>query len=194
MISNSQLDCMIRHSGTARISVFCFVLAVSLLFTTASFSQPTVHFDKSWWTPLSQNEKWDFIYGFTDCGPAIQSGLSTAQYEEFITQHVTSDPKSVPQLIRLAPHKVRSLPQTPGGEVWKERHGFLNGDLWGDDVDEGRAWVEGYLACEHRPVVQSSVDRYVRQIIHYYAKTKRYSDKLADVLEPLLPPRKEPAR
>jgi hypothetical protein len=183
-----------RYSGGARISVFVLIAPFMFFLATALLAQRPVDFDKSWWASLTQNEKWDFIYGYTDCGPAIQSGLNMGQYEDFISQHVTSNTNSVPTLIRLAPHKVTARPQLSGGEVWKERHGFNDGDLWGDDIDEGRAWVEGYLACESRPVNQVSVDRYVRLIIRHYGNPKRHLDKLADVLEPLLPHKKpEPA-
>ena len=182
-----------RHSGEARISVF-FILAATVLLSTPALTQSTVHFDKAWWRSLSKNERWDFIYGYTDCGPAVKSGLNTQQYEDFVSDHVTDKADSVPQLIRLAPQKVKPLPQAAGGEVYAGRHGFNDGDLWGDHIDEGRTWVEGYLACKNRPVYPADVDRYVHLIIRHYENTKRYQDKLANILEPLLPPKPEPAQ
>ncbi len=178
-----------RHSGAARISVFCLVATALLMFIGTSYAQQSVRFNKVWWDSLDKDEHWDFIYGFTDCGKAIQSGLNMAQYEDFISDHVSSDPRSVPSLILLAPTKIKALPQVSGGEVWTDRHGFNDGDLWGNDEREGRVWVEGYLACEHRPVDSAFVDRYVRLIIRHYANRKRHLDKLANVLEPLLPPK-----
>jgi hypothetical protein len=181
-----------RHSGAARLSVFLTATALMIFLAAPAFSQSLVRFDKSWWNSLSKNERWDFVYGYTECGPAIQSWLNMQQYEDFVSDHVTADADSVPQLIRLAPHKVKPSPHAPGGEVYPGRHGFKDGGLWGDNADEGRAWVAGYLACEGRPAYLPSVDRYVRLIIRHYANSKRESDKLANVLEPLLPPRKVP--
>jgi hypothetical protein len=178
-----------RHSGAARISVLC--LAACSPVWTRAFPQSPVHFNKVWWDSLDKNEHWDFIYGFTDCGKAVRSGLNMAQYEDFVSENVNSDPDSVPRLILFAPRRVKPLPQAPGGEVWKERHGFNDGDLWGDNASDGRVWVEGYLACEHRPVDLTSVDKYVRLITRHYVNPARHLDKLADVLEPLLPARKQ---
>jgi hypothetical protein len=174
-----------------RISIFWLAVTSVLMFAPMAHAQKSVHFDKAWWGSLDKNEHWDFIYGFTNCGKSVKSGLNMAQYEDFISDHVDSDVNSVPTLILLAPRKVKALPQTPGGEVWTERHGFNDGDLWGNDLNKGRAWVEGYLACEHRPVDLTSVDRYVRLIIRHYAYPNRHLDKLANVLEPLLPAKPE---
>jgi hypothetical protein len=174
-----------------RISIFWVSVTSVLMFAAMANAQKSVHFDKVWWDSLDKNEHWDFIYGFTDCGKPVKSGLNMAQYEDFISDHVNSEANSVPTLILLAPRKVKVLPQATGGEVWTGRHGFNDGDLWGNDLGEGRAWVEGYLACEHRPVDLTSVDRYVRLIIRHYANPNRHSDKLASVLEPLLPAKQE---
>jgi len=133
-----------------------------------------------------QDEHWDFIYGFTDCGRALQSGLNTAQYEDFVSAHVDLDPNSVPKLINLAPRRVRALKQLSGGEVWTEKHGFNDGDLWGDSAVEGRVWVEGYLACKGQRIDVRTADRYVQLMLRHYSNPKRHLDKLADVLEPLL--------
>lgn len=175
----------VRFLALVLTGVLAFVLVAPLA------AQVQVHFDKRWWDSLDKDEHWEFIYGFTDCGSAIQYGLNMAQYEDFISNHVTDKSNSVPKLILLAPHKVRALKQAVGGEVWTDKHGFNNGDLWGDNFDEGRAWVEGYLACENRTVYLSSVDRYVRLILNHYKDPKRHVDKLADVLEPLLPKKVE---
>jgi hypothetical protein len=164
-------------------------IGFSVSLSTLSFAQQPIRFDKGWWDSLNKNEHWDFIYGFTDCGKALQSGLNTQQYESFVTAHITSTSDSAPYLIALALSKVKALPQQSGGEVWKVKHGFNDGDLWGDDAGEGRAWVEGYLACENRSVDLPSVDRYVHLMLKYYSNPKRHLDKLADVLEPLLHPK-----
>ena len=177
-----------RHSAAARILVFCLALAESLLVPGAAYAQ-TVHPNATWWKTMGEPERWDFIYGFLDCGPQLRTGLNVRQYDDFISDHVDSSRNSVPQLIRLAPHMIRKVPPMPGGEVWKERHGFNDGDLWGDHIDEGRAWVEGYLSCEGRPVELRRVNRYVKLMLIYYSKPERHHDKLANVLEPLLPPR-----
>jgi hypothetical protein len=176
-----------RYFDATRISIFWLAVTSVLMFAVSAHAQKPVRFDKAWWNSLDEDEHWDFIYGFTDCGKPDKSGLNMAQYEDFVSDHVNSDANSVPTLILLAPRKIKALPQAPGGEVWTERHGFNDGDLWGDHTDEGRAWVEGYLACEHRPVSLTSVDRYVRLIIRHYANPNRHLDKLANVLEPLLP-------
>jgi len=175
------------YFGASTISIFWLAVTSVLMFSVTAQAQKPVHFDKTWWNSLDKNEHWDFIYGFTDCGKPDKSGLNMAQYEDFISDHVDSDANSVPTLILLAPKKVKALPQAPGGEVWPGRHGFNDGNLWGDNQGEGRAWVEGYLACEHRPVDLTSVDRYVRLVIRHYADPNRHLDKLANVLEPLLP-------
>ena len=192
MIIGSLRRLLTRHSGAVRISVLCLAAACVPVSANA-FSQSPVHFNKAWWDSLDKDEHWDFVYGFTDCGKAIQSGLNMAQYEDFISEHVSSDLNSVPKLILLAPHKVEALPQTSGGEVWTGPHSFNNSDLWSDWRD-GRVWVEGYLACEHRPAYVTTVDRYVQTMLRHYADPKRHLDNLADVLEPLLPPRKPGSR
>jgi len=179
-----------RHSGKARISVLFLIAACLTVLETTAYSQQSVHFDKGWWESLNGDEHRDFIYGFTDCGKAIQSGLNTAQYEDFISKRVDSSATSVPRLILLAPKQVKLLTKTPGGEVWTDKHGFNDGDLWGDHVREGRTWVEAYLACEHRPAYPFQVDRYVRPLVRHYSNPSRHSDKLTDVLESLLPPKK----
>jgi hypothetical protein len=180
-----------RYFDATRISLFWLAITFVLMFAVTAHAQKPVRFDKAWWNSLDKNEHWDFIYGFTDCGKPDMSGLNIAQYEDFVSDHANSDADSVPTLILLAPRKVKALPQAPGGEVWTERHGFNDGDLWGDHPGEGRAWVEGYLACEHRPVDIASVDRYVRLIIRHYANPNRHLDKLANVLEPLLPGKRQ---
>jgi hypothetical protein len=179
------------YFGASRMFILWLAATSVLMFSVTAQAQKAVHFDKAWWNSLDKNEHWDFIYGFTDCGKADKFGLNMGQYEDFISDHVNSDANSVPTLILLAPKKVKALPQAPGGEVWTERHGFNDGDLWGDHQGEGRAWVEGYLACEHRAVFLTSVDRYVRLIIRHYANQNHHLDKLANVLEPLLPAKQQ---
>jgi len=174
------------------VTLFCCVLLMPM-----TMHGQIRHFNKAWWDSAPHVEQEGFIWGFFDCpsAPKLAAGSTTADdYIKYLDK-VTGISKQghddiVPQALRRAHTKIVGRPTLKGGEVYKEKHGFLDGDWWGDKEgqmpDERLGYVEGYLACEFNRADLHHAALYVKLLNRHFALPANENDKIADALQPLI--------
>ncbi len=178
------------------------VASLSLLFACSVLSgmqvaPGTLRADSRWWQRASGDEQRGFIYGYQDCRqPAKVAKASITDYQNAVSETLKAvdpnDPKAVTKAIE---HAWTTLPSRDitGGEIYSERHGYLDGDWWGGFdgpwppalASADRGYVEGYLMCSSAPVTSEKVGRYQAEINRHYASGQHDRDKIAVVLERL---------
>lgn len=173
------------------ITKLSFRLAMCSSLLVASASAQSIRFDRGWWESASDSEQSGFIWGYLDspCAPPISSPVTEVQ--KFLTTYLPNHSKAtIPVALQAAGHLMKPWKTEPGGEVWTEAHGFMDGGWWGDtshgDQAEKRGYVEGYLACHHQPAKVADVDTYVTAMNRYYDSPKHEHTKIAYVIEPLI--------
>ena len=172
-----------------RVSPFRWAIASTLI--VASASAQSMHFDSGWWMSINTYEQEGFIWGYLDspCAPPISS--PTSEVQRFLNGYLPDHPKvTIPTALQVAGHQMKPWKSLPGGEVWTDAHGFMDGGWWGDtthgDQAEQLGYVEGYLACKHQPVDAPTVHSYAAAIDKYYDSPKHEHTKIAYVIEPLI--------
>ena len=147
----------------------------------------------SWWKQAPKGEQTGFVLGFFDCSHPSSSVrfASSADYRKFLDNYLDRHPTaSIPGALHKAPAAMHPAPPIPGGEEYRERHGWLDGEWWGDsnhgDADEKLGYAEGYLSCEYRTTQRTDVRQYVSQVNRYFSKENHQHQKIADVLQPIL--------
>jgi hypothetical protein len=166
-------------------------VAICSSLLVASGSAQSLHFKYEWWKSINTYEQDGFVWGYMDspCAPAISSPV--VEVQKFLDGYFSNHPNvSLPSALQSAAHQMRPWKSVPGGEVWHDAHGFMDGGWWGDtthgDQDEQRGYVEGYLACRHQPVNTTDVHAYVKAISGYYDSPKHEHTKIAYVIDPLI--------
>lgn len=163
-----------------RLSLF---FAVSSLLSYPALAQ-TPNFDGNWWRDLHDGERVEFLAGFIDCytndfGDNRTFLESWYTYAPKITKYYDSHPKKIARLVIRVLFDVRS-PHPPkpleGGEVWTEKHGFFNGDYWGQmSRYEQIAYIDGYLSC-YRKYPSSRLMKFSRNSTFYAERISRWFD------------------
>jgi len=162
-----------------------------LLFSGTALAQ-TLQMNASWWQQTHDAERTGFVLGFYDCPEAPEKirGATSGDYIEFVdrqVQHETRSNALIPDLLRAAHRGIRARPALKGGEVFQEEHGWLDGEWWGDathgNSTEKIGYVEGYLACEARPVDMNHVRQCVDLLNTHFATAGSEHDKIAKVLQ-----------
>ncbi len=136
------------------------------------------------------------MLGVGDCPKAgkLVYGLSSDDYIAFVDSRVAASanksPDAVPKILRSARHTLAPKPILKGGEEYPEKHGWLDGEWWGDathgDADEKVGYVEGYLSCEFGLVDKRATTSYVRLLNTHYSNPAKEHDKVANVLQPAI--------
>lgn len=156
-------------------------------------------FNARWWNQAYNDEQQGFIYGYLDCRPWPKAAkASVDDYQNAVTKALGTgkgnDARDVAKAIQQAAATLKSR-DIRGGENYTERHGFLDGEWWGEDgrqpwpsglADADRGYVEGYLECAAIPATARAVSRYQTAINRHYARGRHSHDKIANVLQPLL--------
>jgi hypothetical protein len=173
------------------IRAFPFRWAIFASLIVASASAQSMHFDSGWWKSVNSYEQDGFIWGYLDspCAPPISS--PTMEVEKFLDSYLQDHSTvTIPAALQVAGHQMKPWKSAPGGEVWTDAHGFMDGGWWGDTTHgeqyEQRGYVEGYLACKHQPVNASDVHFYVAAMNKYYDSPKHEHTKISYVIEPLI--------
>lgn len=168
-------------SRTTRLFV-SFVLN-AVLFVPASAQ--THKFDGNWWRDLHDGERVEFLAGFMDCYADDLGDVNKTFTESWytyaprITQYYESHPQKIARPVIWVLFDVRN-PHPPkpldGGEVWTEKHGFFNGDYWGQmSKYEEVAYIDGYLSC-YRKYLSSRPKKFSRNSTFYADRISRWFD------------------
>ena len=165
-----------------------------LLFTAAASSQ-TIRFDSTWWRhSIHDEERTGFVLGYFDCpkAPKEAYGATSDDYVKYVYKYLGSSSKfdTVPPVLQQANFHIHPHPILSGGEEYPEKHGWLDGEWWGDetrgDVDDKTGYIEGYLACELGSANAPQTQRLVKELNLHFSSEKNQHDKIANVLEPMI--------
>lgn len=134
--------------------------------------------------------------GFFDCSsaPKMVYGATSDDYIAFVKDYLLKvggvSKNAVPVALREAHHDMHSRPVLKGGELYKEKHGWLDGEWWGDaqhgNPEEKLGYVEGYLSCEFGTATAHETHQYVNALNRHFAIEANEHDKIANVLQPIL--------
>ena len=166
------------------------------VFSAALFSGiavgQTVPLDRNWWQQAHHAEKTGFVLGFFDCSraPAYVHGATSDDYLRFVDDQVTPASEShglIPEILRKAERGIKARSVLKRGEEYSEKHGWLDGEWWGDathgNPEEKIGYVECYLACESRRVDILHVHRYVDVLDLHFSSIRNEHDKIANILQ-----------
>ena len=161
-------------------------------------------FDGKWWSSADSDEQRGFIIGYIDCyydtvRRRVRSKAITEEYQKALSQFYAAHPDqsstTVPELMaKLVQTLKTSVQRQPGGEVWNDRHGYLDGQWWRESTDKERiGFLEGYTSC-YQQYAKSSRVRFSRTAEEYSELITRYfedpsvdhtAEKIAHVLHRL---------
>jgi len=186
------------------ISGLCTAIALGQDMESAPFKLQATgqqRFDRKWWTSVDSEEQQGFILGFSDCygdtlRHKVRSDATNVEFRkavnDFYTTHTDQNSTDVPELvIRLLRTLKSSVHQLPGGEVWNEPHGFLDGQYWNESTENERTgFLEGYIKCyenyTRRPRVRFSrtASEYSELLTRYFENpgADHTDEKIAHVL------------
>lgn len=187
-----------------------FAIALFILATSMSRSfdnQSSLHhYDGKWWLAQEVIEQQGFINGANDCRVwerkgKIQNPKPVAEEQSLVTEYyktqTSKSDRSVFDVLSDADKSPSKNPQPKGGEVWKEPHGYFDGQWWREaEPKERRGFLEGYLACYTQDAKQKkgkfsgSPDNYLASVNNWYGlkeddrsvNPKREDKKIANVL------------
>ena len=168
------------------------LFACALSFTVLA---ENLRFTSEWWqVSIHDEERTGFVLGYFDCprAPKTVRGASSGDYIAFVSGKIASANKarSIPTILDQAHRDMHPFAILRGGEEYPERHGWLDGEWWGDaehgNRDEKAGYVEGYLACELGSTSRSHVQRLTAALNQHFKNPRREHDKIGDVLQPLL--------
>lgn len=160
-------------------------------------------YDGNWWLSVSFDERLGFYSGYDDCytfdvkGPPLSGKpLGWGPYDyvpaisEYYERHPQDRPLSLLEVIVRIRKTASPRPETKGGEVWREPHGYYNGQWWWQASDDTRiGYVKGYLWCYGTMMAKPSA-RFskpagtYRSLMDHYIESnpKADSEKLAHIL------------
>ena len=153
-------------------------------------------FDGRWWGRVSKAQKSAWVDGYGDCHiydkgqrndfagtrmPMLVDKIS--DYYRKQHEHGERDLS----LVVLEQARSMHVPETPGGEVYSNPHGFYLGDYFRGLLEPGarEAFVQGYLACyatvEHPKARFSNPARwYTDQISQWFGLNEQDESKIDD--------------
>lgn len=184
-----------------RLELFAVLILISISGLGAQTRKPPGNtsptFGRAWFMNASDREVRGFITGYYDCLPnpalrklpgwAISDESMVKKVGAFYKRHKASRLDVAHVALRIAAN-TRPMPPPPGGEVYKSRHGFLDGlwwkgAMWGDQP----GYVEGYLVCLGRPADNLAADKVVKAITAWYRQHPSREDRaIAYVLQDVL--------
>jgi hypothetical protein len=177
-------------SWLLRIAISCGLAA-----STQMYGQKLV-FDQAWWNASNDAEHTGFVLGFFDCPSASKMvyGTSSDDYIAYVDKALAkvghNSQNAVPAALRNAHQQMHSRPVLKGGEEYKEKHCWLDGEWWGDakhgDPDDKLGYVEGFLACEFGSATVRQREQYVKVLNRHFAVEANEHDKIANILQPVL--------
>lgn len=141
-------------------------------------------FDRKWWNSVDSEEQQGFILGFSDCygdtlRHKVRSDATNVEFRkalnDFYTTHTDQNSTEVPELvIRLLRTLKSSVHHLPGGEVWNELHGYLDGQYWNESTASERiGFLEGYIKC-YQDYARRPRVRFSRTASEYSGLLTRY--------------------
>jgi hypothetical protein len=143
-------------------------------------------YDGNWWLTKEVDERNAFMWGVEDClvWVAHMKALPLVGYvtDEKITRYYkahTADRSLSVLEVWGKVAKESPLPKSlPGGEVWTNPHGFLDGTYWKQlYYDSARqAFLEGYLWCM-QAYVATPTETYSRPVAYYVQKISSYVER-----------------
>jgi hypothetical protein len=139
-------------------------------------------YDGNWWLAADSNERGGFLDGALDClvwTAHTKPPREIDNLEEKITQYYKSHPADRNGAILSVWERVSSLgppsaPPPSGGEVYRNPHGYYNGEFWREGSESAnRGFLEGYFWCLQTHV-KSPTDTYSQSIDYYWDKIWTY--------------------
>jgi hypothetical protein len=139
------------------LTVACFSY-FCLAVTPPEGKPPTsTQYDGHWWLSRDPKEQQGFVSGAADCyiwevKEKLRHSKSAAEDQSSITRFYREDTsrldRSALEVFLDAADQPSQYPAQKGGEVWKEPHGYYDGQWWREaESAERLGFVEGYLAC-----------------------------------------------
>jgi hypothetical protein len=146
------------------------------------------------------DERYAFMAGLGDCLTSVAHVKAPPgtgyQFEQKITRYYKTHPVERGVLVVDVWRKVAQespLPKaSPGGEVWTNPHGYLDGTYWSQlyYYAARQTFLEGYLSCL-RTCVSKPTETYSRPAAYYLHKISSYiaahpktayNEAIADIL------------
>jgi len=150
--------------------------------------------DGHWWLLLTSEEQAGYINGDSDCYVwELHRKFNNSQSAEDVNELVTDFYRDAPAKRSLpvfdAIRAVDLLPPlrkpAPGGEVWKDRHWYFDGQWWRQGTPADRlGFVEGYLAC-YRAGVKNARSNFLEPASQYVALINQWyglNEETGDVI------------
>lgn len=172
-----------------------FLIFVSTLLVAVAAAQKQA-LNYMWWHHSSEGEKTGFVLGYFDCpnAPKFVYGATSDDYISFVDKTILNSDMSseaVPKVLQGAHRNIHVKPIPKGGEEYPEKHGWLDGEWWGDtthgDPDEHLGYVEGYSACGSGFVYDSAETRLlVAKLNHHFGDARNEHHKIANVLQSMI--------
>ncbi len=159
----------LKFGGTI-LAVMCFVAAVYSQRQAPKGAAPNKsareeqEYDGNWWASADRDRREGFFWGAGDClgweaniGPDFFSGatryINSDSFDKEVSGYYERHPSErglrvIEVWRKVAVQMGRDTPQTKGGEVYTNPHGFLDG-LWfrGVSQSERLGFLQGYLEC-----------------------------------------------
>lgn len=194
------------------------ILIFSMVGGTSCTHATSLHaYDGKWWVSINKDQRVGFLSGYADCAifdvkkPGL-SHFSAANEEPVLTKyyldHVDAQTTEVESVLWTLWAGSKPIAYPTEGEVYKNKHGFFDGDYWRQATASHRlGFIQGYLYCQHKyskpqAGFTNSPDWYVTQISKWYGLKSPDSDevdesridkKIADVLLLLRDKERSPA-
>lgn len=139
-------------------------------------------YDGAWWAKAEQEERLGFLEGYSDClewDAHAKLPRAIDHLEDSITVYYKTHPDERNIAVITVWQKVSTQgppaePGPPGGEVWTNPHGFLDGQWWRETSEERNlGFVEGYLLCTSTCVNQP-LETYSRPASYYVDEISKY--------------------
>jgi len=184
-------------SATIKLWLLLPVLFFGILNSAAGERAPespasTTTYDGHWWLLLTSEEQTGFVNGDADCyvfelGKKFRNSQSAPDVAQLVSNFYRDSTEARSASVYAAIRIVDSLPPlrqpAPGGEQWKERHWYFDGDWWRQGTPADRlGFVEGFLAClgagkkDVRATFSQSPAQYVALINRWYALNQETGD------------------
>jgi len=158
-------------------------------------------YDGKWWLSVEEHERVYVIEGYTNCyqflpKPEIKFVESSRAYESrlrtYLEAHAESLKEPVETLLWKMASPVYAQPlDNSGGEKWKGKWGYANGDLWSQMSDLDRlGFIKGFLDCYSRST-KSEQGTFSKPRRSYMKAISKWYGVKADDPGEIIPDRKE---
>jgi hypothetical protein len=139
------------------LAVACFSCFCAAVAPPQRKPLTSTKYDGHWWLSRDPKEQQGFVSGAADCyiwevKKKFRYSKSAAEDQSSITRFYRENTSRLHRplldVFSDAADQPSQYPEQKGGEVWKEPHGYYDGQWWREaESAERLGFVEGYVAC-----------------------------------------------